>query len=158
VAAEKSDVLTFLFWSNFAFFVVHLIDEALMVGGFVPFIQRHFWSGFAARDFFDANAIWLLLIGISNILYDVLGRKAAVIPMAFIWERAYNALFHIGSTLYFKEYSPGLVSGMVFFVILYLVCRYGLLRKKVSAVAFFISGAVALVFELVFLSSMWWAH
>lgn len=158
MATEKSDALTFLFWSNFAFFVVHLIDEALMAGGFVPFIQRHFWSGFATRDFFDANAVWLVLIGISNILYDVLGKKAAVIPMTLIWERVFNALFHVGSTLYFKEYSPGLVSGMVFFVILYLVCHHGLLRKKVSMFAFLVSGAAALVFESVFLSSMWWAH
>ena len=69
---EKNDILTFLLWANFAAFAMHIMDETLMAGGFVPFIQRHFWNGFAWTDFFTANAVWLILIGVSNILYDLL--------------------------------------------------------------------------------------
>jgi hypothetical protein len=155
---ERNDILTFLFWANFAAFTAHLLDETLMGGGFVTFIQRHFWAGFKISDFFDANALWLVLIAISNILYDVLGNRVAFIPMAFVWERFFNAFFHIGSTYYFKEYSPGLVTSLLFFVILYLICRYGVLRGHVRWVAFFGSAIAAAVFETVFVSSMWWAH
>jgi hypothetical protein len=155
---EKNDTVTFLFWSNFAAFTAHVLDETLMGGGFVAFIQRRFWPGFTITDFFIANAIWLTLIAISNILYDWLGNRFAVIPIAFIWERFFNAFFHIGSTFYFKEYSPGLVTSVLFFVILYLTYRYGVLRGHVRRAAFFGSGIVAVVFETVFLSSMWWAH
>jgi hypothetical protein len=155
---EKNDILTFLFWSNFAAFAAHLLDETLMAGGLVAFVQRHFWSGFTIPDFFSANAYWLILIAISNLLYDWKGNRFAAIPMAFIWERCFNALFHIGSTYHFKEYSPGLVTSVLFFVILYLICRYGVLRGHVRWVTFFVSSIPALVFETVFVSSMWWAH
>lgn len=155
---EKSDTLTFLFWANFAAFIMHLLDETLMGGGFVASIQRHFWAGFAISDFFIANTLWLFLIAISNVLYDWQGKRLVAIPMFFVWERFFNAFFHIGYTCYFKEYSPGLVTGTLFFVIFYLTCRYGLLRGHIGKAAFWGSGIVAAVFEIVFLSSMWWAH
>ena len=155
---EKNDILTFLFWSNFAAFTAHLLDETMMAGGFVAFIQRHFWAGFATNDFFTANAVWLTLIAVSNLLYDWLGKRVAFIPMAFVWERVFNAFFHIGSALYFKEYSPGLATSGLFLVILYLVFRYGVLRGHAHWAAFLGSGVAALVFETVFVSSMWWSH
>jgi hypothetical protein len=155
---EKNDILTFLFWSNFAAFTMHLLDETLMGGGFVASIQRNFWSGFAISDFFEANAYWLILIAISNILYDWKGSRLAVIPMFFLWERFLNAFFHIGYTCYYKEYSPGLVTSTLFFVILYLICRYGLLRGHIRKVAFIGSGIAAAIFEIIFISPMWWAH
>jgi hypothetical protein len=161
MGTEKSDTLTFLFWANFAAFTAHLLDETLMGGGFVAFVQRHFWSGFTITDFFIANTIWLILIAISNILYDWLGNRFAfipAIPMAFVWERCFNAFAHIGLTCYFKEYCPGFVTSVLFFVILYLICRNGVLRGHMRWVTFFVSGIPAFVFETVFVSSMWWAH
>jgi hypothetical protein len=155
---ERNDTLTLLFWANFAAFSAHLLDETLMGGGFVAFIQRHFWDGFRMTDFFQANAVWLTAIAVSNILYDVLGKRLAVVPLVFLWERVFNALFHIGSSCYFKEYSPGLTTSALFFVILYLVVRFGVLRGHVRWSAFYMSGIIAAVFETVFLSSMWWAH
>lgn len=158
---EKNIILTFLFWSNFAAFAVHVLDETVMEGGLVAFVQRHFWSGFTITDFFDANAYWMILIAISNILYDWLGNRFAMIPaipMFFVWERCFNALSHVGLTFYCKEYSPGLVTGVLFFVIFYLICRFGVLRGHMRLAAFFGSGIVAAVFETVFVSSMWWAH
>lgn len=155
---ERNDILTFLFWANFTAFVLHLLDETLMGGGFVGFIQRHFWSGFLMSDFFTANTVWLILIAISNILYDLMGRKFAVFPLFFVWERALNAIFHIGSICYFREYSPGLVTGTLFFVLVYFILRFGLMRKHFSWIALAISGVAAIIFETIFISSMWWAH
>ena len=158
---EKNDILTFLLWANFAAFAMHIMDETLMGGGFVPFIQRHFWNGFAWTDFFTANAVWFILIGVSNLLYDLLGNRFALIPaipLAFLWERVFNAFFHIGTTFCFKEYSPGLVTSVLFFVILYLVGRFVVLRGHISWSLFFVSSIPALIFETVFISSMWWAH
>jgi hypothetical protein len=155
---EKNDILTFLFWSNYAAFTMHILDETLMAGGFVASIQRHFWPGFKISDFFEANAIWLILIAISNLLYDWQGKRLAAIPMAFVWERFFNTFFHLGYTCYYKEYSPGLVTGTLFFVVVYLMFRYGLLRGHIRLGAFIGSGIAAVVFETLFISSMWWAH
>ncbi len=38
---EKDDILTFLFWANFAAFSLHVLDETLMAGGFVAGVQVH---------------------------------------------------------------------------------------------------------------------
>ncbi len=155
---EKNDALTFLFWANFAAFAVHVMDETAMAGGLVAFVQRHFWSGFALADFFNANMIWLIAIAIANALYDWRGKRFAVVPMAFVWERCFNALFHVGATFGLKEYCPGLVTGVMFFVILYLICRYGVLRGHMRWPAFWGSAVPAFAFETAFVSSMWWAH
>ena len=155
---EKNDTLTFLFWANFAAFAMHVMDETAMAGGLVSFIQRHFWSGFRIGDFAVANGVWLIVIAISNLLYDWQGKWLAVVPMAFVWERCFNALFHVGSTFYLNEYSPGLVTGVLCFVILYLVVRFGLLRGHMRPAAFWGSAIPAFVFETTFVSSMWWAH
>jgi hypothetical protein len=155
---ETNDILTFLFWANFAAFALHIMDETIMAGGLVAFIQRHFWSGFRIGDFAVANGVWLVVIAISNVLYDWQGKWLAVVPMAFVWERCFNALFHVVSTFWLKEYSPGLATGVLFFVILYLIARYGLLRGHMRPAAFWGSAVPALVFETTFVSSMWWAH
>lgn len=158
---EKSDILTFLFWLNFAVFTLHVMDETLMGGGFVPFIQRHFWTGFVWGDFAVANAVWLILIAISNILYDSFGNRfafIAAIPLFFVWERCFNSIFHIGATFYYNEYSPGLLTGLLFFVILYFICRFVILRGHMRWVVFFVSSIPAFIFEILFVSSMWWAH
>lgn len=155
---EKNDTLTFLFWANLSAFVVHLLDETLMGGGFVGFIQTHFWSGFELTDFFIANTVWLILIAISNILYDIFGNRLAFIPLAFLWERVFNAIFHIGSSLFLQVYSPGLVTGTLFFIILYLVFRYVVARKYLKWPSLILSSILAFIFETVFVSSMWWAH
>jgi len=154
-------MLTFLFWANFAAFTAHLLDETLMAGGFVAFVQRHFWPGFTITDFFQANAIWLLLIALSNILYDWLGDRydfISAIPLAFVWERCFNAAAHMILSVYSNEYSPGLVTSLLFFVILYLICRFVVLKDQMRWKIFFVSAVPALVFEIVFVSSMCWAH
>jgi hypothetical protein len=155
---EKDDALSLLFWANFAAFAMHVMDETVMAGGLVAFVQRHFWAGFRTGDFAVANAVWLIVIAISNISYDWLGKRLAVVPMAFVWERCFNGLFHMGSTLYLNEYCPGLLTSVLFFVILYLICRFGVLRGYMRWAAFWGSAIPAFVFETVFVSSMWWAH
>jgi hypothetical protein len=156
--AERNDVLSILLWGNFIVFCIHLLDETLMNSGFVIFIQHHFWSGFKISDFFIANAVWLLLIGLSNTLYDIFGKWIAILPLAFLWERCFNGIFHLGSTIYFQEYSPGCVSSCIFFVLLYFTFRFVVHKGYLNWVPLFVSGLAALIFEGIFISSMWWAH
>jgi hypothetical protein len=158
---EKSAVLSILFWANFAVYVLHLLDETLMAGGFVSFVQRHFWTGFTIIDFIQANAVWLIAIVISNILYDLFGNRfkfMVVIPMIFVWERFFNAISHFFLTFCCNEYCPGLVTGLLCFIVLYFICRFVVIRSQMQWGIFFISAVPALIFEPIFISSMWWAH
>jgi hypothetical protein len=137
------------------------VEETELQGGLVVFVQKYFWSGFKLIDFFQANAIWLIVIAVSNILYDLLGdsRKFIVaIPMIFVWERCFNALSHVFLTFYCNEYCPGLFTGLIFFIILYFVIRFVVLKGQMRLAVFFVSAIPALIFESIFVSSMWWAH
>lgn len=156
--SERNDILTFLFWGNFAAFSLHVLDETLMGGGFVAGVQIHFWPAYTATKFFTVNASFLILIAISNLLYDWQGSRLAVIPMVWVWERSLNGLWHIGWTLFFKEYSPGLVTSGMFFVILYLSYRYGVLKGHMRQAAFFGGGIIAAILEVLLLSSLWWVR
>jgi hypothetical protein len=48
--------LNVLFWTFFASYVVHILDEALLNGGFVEFGARNFWPQYHVRMFFWFNA------------------------------------------------------------------------------------------------------
>jgi len=127
----------------------------------VSFVQRNFWAGFTITDFFQANIVWLIAIAVSNILYDWLGNRVAfiaAIPMAFLWERCFNAISHLGLSFYTKEYCPGLVTSLLFLVILYFIVLFAVMRKQMRWSVFLVSAIPALVFETLFVSSMWWAH
>jgi hypothetical protein len=158
---DKNDILTILFWLNFSVFAIHVMEETILQGGLVVFVQKYFWSGFKLTDFFQANAIWLIVIASSNILYDILGNKftfIVAVPMIFVWERCFNALSHLFLTFYCNDYCPGLLTSLLFFVILYFTIRFVVLHGKMKWSTFLISSIPALIFETVFVSSMWWAH
>ena len=47
--------LSALFWAFFAAYVVHILDETLLNGGFVRWIADNFWPSYHARMFFWFN-------------------------------------------------------------------------------------------------------
>jgi hypothetical protein len=51
-----------LFWAFFASYVVHIIDETLLNGGFVQWIKDNFWPTYHVRMFFWFNAAFLAAI------------------------------------------------------------------------------------------------
>jgi hypothetical protein len=126
--------------------------------GFVAGVQIHFWPAYTAHKFFVVNASCLGLIAVSNLLYDWQGNRLVGIPMVWVWERSLNGLWHIGWTFYFREYSPGLVTSALFFAILYLLYCYGVLKGHIKQRVFFGAGMIALLMEILLLSSPWWAQ
>jgi hypothetical protein len=44
------------FWAFFASYVVHILDETLVNGGFVQWVVENFWPQHRARMFFWFNA------------------------------------------------------------------------------------------------------
>ena len=156
MSIEANDFLTFLFWGNFAAFCIHVLDETLMGGGFVVGVQTHFWPTYTAKKFFLLNAVFLILIALSNILYDWQGNSLILLPIVWVWERSLNGLWHIGWTVMFKEYSPGLVTSGLFFVMLYFSYRYGVQKGPIEQIVFFGGAMIAIIIEVLLLSSLWW--
>ena len=52
-------LLSTLFWAFFASYVVHVLDETLLNGGFVRWIADNFWPSYNVRMFFWFNAAFI---------------------------------------------------------------------------------------------------
>jgi hypothetical protein len=135
--------LNILFWVFFAAYVVHILDETLLNGGFVQWIVKDFWPTYNVRMFFWFNAGAIGLIALGNILFDSFGGHWVILPLVWIAGFATHALtVHLYWTIRRNTYSPGLLSSSLYLVIFYLAARYGLCGHLISA-ADFIAGTVA---------------
>ena len=76
--------LSLLFWAFLASYVVHILDETLLNGGFVQWIADNFWPTYTMRMFFWFNAGAIAAIVISNLLFDSLGGHWVILPIIFL--------------------------------------------------------------------------
>jgi hypothetical protein len=120
-------MLTSLFWAFFAVYIVHILDEAILNGGFVQWIVDNFWPTYNMRMFFWFNAGAIGLIALSNILFDSFGGHWVILPLVWVAGFATHALtLHLYWTIRRNTYSPGLLSSTLYIVIFYFVIKYGL--------------------------------
>jgi hypothetical protein len=117
--------LSFLFWAVFASYVVHIVDETLIGGGFVAKVREHWWPSYTARMFFFFNAAFLTIVAVCNLAYDLVGRSVLFLPLAFAVAFAtHGVTFHLWWTLRYREYSPGLATSTLYWMLVYLVGRH----------------------------------
>jgi hypothetical protein len=67
--------LSLLFWAFLASYIIHILDETLVNGGFVQWIRENFWPAYTWRMFFwfNAGAIDSRGIGTEAIIQAKLG-------------------------------------------------------------------------------------
>jgi hypothetical protein len=119
-------IVNLLFWAFFASYLVHIIDEALINGGFVQWVATNFWPTYHMRMFFWFNAGAIAAVALSNVTFDVLGGHWVILPL--IWVAGFVthvATFHLYWTIRRNDYSPGLVTSLLYVVVLYLLIKYG---------------------------------
>lgn len=120
-------MISVLFWAFFGTYVIHILDETILNGGFVQWIKQDFWPTYTMRMFFWFNAAALVLIAASNILFDLLGGHWAILPLVWIAGFVVHVFtVHLYWTIRRNTYSPGLVSSTLYLVIFYLTVKYGL--------------------------------
>lgn len=138
--------LHLLFWAFFAAYIVHLLDETLMNGGFVQWVVKNFWPTYNSRMFFWFNAVAVCGIAICNILFDSLGGHWVILPLVWIAGFATHTFtVHLYWTIRRNTYSPGLVSSTLYIVFFYLVVRYGLRGGLIGETDFIIGTVVGVL-------------
>ena len=134
-----------LFWAFLASFVVQVLDETLLNGGFVQWIVDNFWPTYHMRMFFWFNAAFIGAIVISNVLFDSLGGHWVILPLIFVAGFVTHALtVHVYRTIRRNTYSPGLLSSLLYAIVFYLLIRYGVERKLISGADFAIGTTVGI--------------
>jgi Protein of unknown function with HXXEE motif len=118
--------LSLLFWTLLASYIVHILDEALLNGGFVQWIADNFWPTYTWRMFFWFNAGAIAAIATSNLLFDSLGGHWVILPLIFLAGFVtHAATVHVYWTMRRHTYSPGLLTSLLYVIVFYLLTRYG---------------------------------
>lgn len=139
-------LLNILFWSFFASYVVHILDETLLNGGFVPWIAKNFWPTYRVRMFFWFNTAFIVALATANALFDTLGGHWVILPLIFLAGFVTHAFtFHLYWSIRLNTYSPGLLTSSLYVVIFYLVIRYGLGNHLLSEADFAIGTIVGVL-------------
>ncbi len=138
--------INLLFWAFFASYIIHILDETILNGGFVQWITSNFWRTYHVRMFFWFNAAFIGAIAISNILYDSFGSHWVILPIIFIAGFATHTLtFHFFWTIRLNTYSPGLLTSLLYLLVFYLLARYGLCGYLISATDFWVGTSMGVV-------------
>jgi hypothetical protein len=136
-------LLSLLFWALLASYLVHILDETLLGGGFVQWIVDNFWPTYTMRMFFWFNAGAIGAIATSNLLFDSLGGHWVILPL--IWVAGFvthAATVHVYWSIRRNTYSPGLLTSLLYVIVFYLLIRYGLGHHLIPGADFAIATAV----------------
>jgi hypothetical protein len=135
--------LSLLFWGFLASFVIHILDEALLGGGFVQWIVDNFWPTYRMRMFFWFNAAFLGAIAVSNMLFDSFGGHWIMLPLIWVAGFVTHALtVHLYWTIRRNTYSSALLSSLLYVIIFYLLIRDGVDRHLIPGADFAIGTTV----------------
>lgn len=129
--------LSLLFWTLLASYVVHILDETLLNGGFVQWIVDNFWPTYTMRMFFWFNAAALGAIAASNLLFDCFGGHWVILPLVWVAGFVTHVLtVHVYWSVRRNTYSPGLLTSLLYVIVFYLSLKYGVRRHLISGADF----------------------
>jgi hypothetical protein len=97
-------------------FAAHVAEEA---PGFTAWARRHASSRYTQRDFVRNNALGLAM----TLAGTAVVSRSRARPVVFSFfaivltqQALFNTLFHAGTTVAYREYSPGLMTAMLGFL------------------------------------------
>lgn len=129
--------LDVLLWAFLASYVIHLVDETTMNGGFIRWIKARFWPTYTARMNFWFNGGAIVAIVASNLLYDVVGGHWVI--LALIWPSGFalhGLTVHLFWTIRQRNLSPGLLTSVIYWIMAYFFVRYGFLAGQIDSFDF----------------------
>ena len=146
--------LSILFWAMEAAYLIHCLDETVAGGGFVNMMKKHFWPEYSAKKFFWFNTGLHLINIASIILYEIFGGGWVILPLSLSWLFVTNGFWHVLGTAMFKEYSPGLVTSPLYWIIMYFIIRYNLLQGTILPSHFVISLIIGTILTILMIGSL----
>jgi hypothetical protein len=127
-----------LLWLVPAAFGAHVAEEA---PGFTSWARRNTSERYSQRDFVRNNALGALLtLGATGLAARSRDQRvfAAIYTAMFAPQLFGNSVFHAGTTVAYREYSPGLFTALGMFVPLWVAItraavRQGLMTRRGAA-------------------------
>ena len=131
-------------WLLPAALAAHVAEEA---PGFARWARRNAWEGYSDRDFARINAAGLALTVAATLVVTRTHNRTAFLAyhVGMVSQQAlWNPVFHVGATAAYREYSPGVVSGVALFPATWLVLTRAAIREgRITRRATALSAALA---------------
>ena len=144
-----------IFWLPVILLVIHSIDE--VVTGFPQWATEHF--GTTTVPFFIYTHIPILLIMIVTSYFAARNKGGAVwrvLSAVWIVMFAVNGLFHLLTSIVFREFTPGIISALVIlFPLCYIFVRELLSKKLISEKQFRLALLGGVAAYLLGVASLW---
>jgi len=135
-------------------YLIHCLDETIAGEGFVNMVKKHFWPEFSGKMFFWFNTSIHLINIFSIILYEIFGENWVIFPLTISWVFVTNGFWHVLGTVMFKEYSPGLMTSPIYWIIMYFIIRYSFLQGNISVPNFIISIVIGAIITILMIGSL----
>ncbi|HEY8875743.1 MAG TPA: HXXEE domain-containing protein [Desulfosporosinus sp.] len=97
-----------IFWLPYVVFIIHSLEE---LPGFPRWASRYF-NPITTNKFAFSHIPLILLVLLASYKASTIGYHGGwvVLVTACAWQFGVNALFHLATTVIFREYSPGMVT------------------------------------------------
>jgi Protein of unknown function with HXXEE motif len=116
-------------WLLPAAFGLHVLEESR---GFTEWAKRHTSERYTQADFVRNNALGLLMTTGTTVLVSRGGSRPVFLffySTVLTQQALFNPLFHAGTTVTYRAYSPGLVTSVVLFLPLWYHLTHLALRE-----------------------------
>ncbi len=133
---------------------IHIVEESTVGGGFVNMVKSQIWPDYSHKKFFWFNAGCYIFLAVSTLVYELFAGAWILLPLSFAWMLVTNGFWHVIGTVYSKRYSPGLITSPIYWILMYFLIRYGLLKGQIDMTHFLISIILGFLATVLMISSM----
>ena len=100
------------------------MEEYSSGDGFVTMMQKRFWPEYTGTMFFGFNTMLLIVLTIGLVCFDIFDGLWLIWPLSFAFMFVTNGMWHLVQTIVLKEYSIGLATSPIYWVIMYFIIRF----------------------------------
>jgi len=148
--------ISVLLWGYVAAYCIHIVEEYSVDGGFITMMRKHFWPQYTARMFFGFNTMLLSALVFGLCIFDTLGGYWIIWPLSFAFLFVTNGLWHLIQTIVLQEYSPGLITSPIYWMIMYFIIKYYYLTGEIAVVMMVISVLIGTALTLLMFASAYY--
>lgn len=141
--------LSVLFWGYVMAYCVHVIEEVAVGEGFIEMMRKTFFPEYSGRMFFGFNLMIFVVFVVGIIVFEVFGGMWVIWPLSFAFMFVTNGLWHLLQTIVLREFSSGLITSPIYWILMYFITRYFLLTGEILLVFFVIAAVIGTVMTLV---------
>lgn len=146
--------IDWFFWLFYAAYCLHVVEEATVSGGFVLMVQRNFWPQYSWERFGWFNTAIFVLYASSIFLFEHFGTAWLLVPLSFTWFFTVNGLWHLWRTLVTRHFAPGLITGQLYWIGMYLGYRSIVVPGLIQPSVFWTAALIGLIAHVLMIASL----